>query len=161
MKQLKLFWEWYLKIKLGLKSLFNNFSGKSLIGKEKAIQIAEKEELMLFPDPVFFMSLLGVNFQGYVEEHEHIFDIYTKVYDSLGCRDKVSSALDLWNFNNAKGSVFVFLKICLFCNLGGYHVFIRQSGQRNHSKLSTKVEEWLKFILGQFSIQSTGWYKSC
>ena len=60
---------------------------------------------MLFPDPVFFMSLVGVSFQGYVEEYEYIFDIYTKVYDSLGCRDKVSSALYLWNFNNARISI--------------------------------------------------------
>ena len=48
------------------------------------------------------MSLVGVNFQGYVEEHEHIFDMYTKEYDFLGCRVKVTSAQDLWNFYKAK-----------------------------------------------------------
>ena len=50
------------------------------------------------PDPVFFMSFVGVDQEGFVEEHEHIFDIYTKVYDFLGCDVKVISAQDLKNF---------------------------------------------------------------
>ena len=50
------------------------------------------------PDPVFFMSFVGVDEEGFVEEHEHIFDIYTKVYDFLGCDVKVISAQDLKNF---------------------------------------------------------------
>ena len=78
------------------------FSGKSLISKEKAIQTAEKEELKLNPDPVFFMSFVGVNLEGFVEEHEHIFDIYTKEYDFLGCDVKVMSAQDLWDFYESK-----------------------------------------------------------
>ena len=80
----------------------NKFSGKSLISKEKAIQTAEKEELQLNPDPVFFMSFVGVNSIGFVEEHEHIFDIYTKEYDFLGCDVKVISAQDLWVFYKSK-----------------------------------------------------------
>ena len=80
----------------------NKFSGKSLISKEKAIQTAEKEELKLNPDPVFFMSFVGVDSKGFVEEHEHIFDIYTKEYDFLGCDVKVISAQDLWDFYKSK-----------------------------------------------------------
>ena len=80
----------------------NKFSGKSLISKEKAIQTAEKEELKLNPDPVFFMSFVGVDSKGFVEEHEHIFDIYTKLYDFLGCDVKVISAQDLWDFYESK-----------------------------------------------------------
>ena len=58
--------------------------------------------MKLNPDPVFFMSFVGVNSQGFVEEHEHIFDIYTKLYDFLGCDVKVISAQDLWDFYKSK-----------------------------------------------------------
>ena len=54
------------------------------------------------PDPVFFMSFVGVDFYGFVKEHEHIFDIYTKEYDFLGCDVKVLSAQDLWDFYKSK-----------------------------------------------------------
>ena len=91
-----------LRCTLRLKSSFNNFLGKSLISKEKAIQTAEKEESKLSPDPVFFMSLAGVNVRGLVEKHEYIFDIYTKEYDFLGCDVKVISAQDLWSFYQSK-----------------------------------------------------------
>ena len=50
------------------------------------------------PDPVFFMSFVGVDEYGFVKEHEHIFDIYTKIYDFLGCDVKVISAQDLKDF---------------------------------------------------------------
>ena len=36
--------------------------------------------------------------KGFVEEHEHIFDIYTKEYDFLGSNVKVISAQDLRDF---------------------------------------------------------------
>ena len=75
-----------------------NFSGKSLIGKEKTIQFAEKEDLKTNPDPVFFISLVGVDEQGFVCTHEHIFDLYTKLYDFQGSNVKVISAQDLHNF---------------------------------------------------------------
>ena len=40
---------------------------------------------------------------GNVEEHEHIFDIYTKLYDYiLGSDVKVISAQDLWKFYESK-----------------------------------------------------------
>ena len=58
--------------------------------------------MKLNPDPVFFMSFVGVNSEGFVEEHEHIFDIYTKEYDFLGCDVKVLSAQDLWDFYKSK-----------------------------------------------------------
>ena len=80
----------------------NKFSGKSLISKEKAIQTSEKEEMELNPDPVFFMSFVGVDEYGFVKEHEHIFDIYTKEYDFLGCDVQVISAQDLWSFYKSK-----------------------------------------------------------
>ena len=60
------------------------------------------EELKLNPDPVFFMSFVGVDAQGFVQGHEHIFDIYTKAYDFLGCDVKVISAQDLWKFYKTK-----------------------------------------------------------
>ena len=69
-----------------------------MIGKERAFQTAEKEDLKPNPDPVFFISLVGVDEEGFVEEHEHIFDIYTKEYDFLGCNVKVISAQDLKDF---------------------------------------------------------------
>ena len=76
----------------------NQSTGKSLIGKERAIQTAEKQSLNPVPDPVFFISLVGVDSKGSVDEHEHIFDIYSKEYDFFGCDVKAISAQDLWNF---------------------------------------------------------------
>ena len=76
--------------------------GKSLICKEKAIQTAMKEDLKPNPDPVFFISLVGVDEIGMVDEYEHIFDIYTKEYDFEGCDVKVISAQDLWDFYQSK-----------------------------------------------------------
>ena len=78
------------------------FSGKSLISKEKAIQTSEKEcyeetmGIKLKADPVFFISLVGVDETGTVSDHEHIFDVYTREYDFDGYDVKVISAQDLW-----------------------------------------------------------------
>ena len=80
----------------------NQYSGKSLISKEKAIQTAEKQSLNPIPDPTFFISLVGVDSKGFVEEHEHIFDIYSKEYDFFGCDVKAISAQDLWMFYESK-----------------------------------------------------------
>ena len=79
-------------------SNIHKFLGKSLIGKEKAIQTASKEDLKPVPDPVFFISLVGVDPWGFVDKHEHIFDIYTKQYDFHACNVKVISAQDLNKF---------------------------------------------------------------
>ena len=48
------------------------------------------------------MSLVGVDMYGFVDEHEHIFDIYSKEYDFLGCDVEVKSAQDLWDFYESK-----------------------------------------------------------
>ena len=77
-------------------------SGKSLIGKEKANQTAEKEGLKPDPDPVFYISLVGVNEEGFVDDHDHIFDIYTKEYDFCGSDVQVINAQDLWCFYRSK-----------------------------------------------------------
>ena len=55
----------------------------------------------LFPilaNPVFFISLVGVDEFGIVDEDEYIFDIYTKVYDFDGSHVKVVTAQNLWKF---------------------------------------------------------------
>lgn len=54
------------------------------------------------PNPVFFVSLAGVDRCGYVDEHEYIFDLYTKLYDFQGTNVKVISAQDLWDFYESK-----------------------------------------------------------
>ena len=84
----------------------NKLLGKSLICKEKCLQTAEMEEraehmgAKLKADSVFFISLVGLDEDGlgFVDEYEHIFDIYTKNYDFLGSDVKVISAQDLWEF---------------------------------------------------------------
>ena len=71
-----------------------SITGKSLICKEKCIQTAEKERylkerrLKLETDPVFFISMVslasdiyGRQMYGTVDEHEHLFDIYSKLYN--------------------------------------------------------------------------------
>ena len=44
------------------------------------------------------MSLVGVDRDGFVDEHEHIFDLYTRLYDFQGTNVEVISAQDLWDF---------------------------------------------------------------
>ena len=83
-------------------------SGKSLICKEKCIQKYEKESnlvdegLKSKPDPTFFISMVGVDKYGEVDEHEHLFDIFTKLYDFSGGKVRVLSAQDLWTFYESK-----------------------------------------------------------
>ena len=84
------------------------FSGKSLICKEKAVQKAEmernSEEDKMKPNAghVYFISMVGVDSYGSVEEFEYIFDIYTKEYDFRGYDVTVISAQDLWEFYASK-----------------------------------------------------------
>ena len=54
------------------------------------------------PDPVFFLSLVGVTKYGKVDEHEHLFDIFTKLYDFSECNVQVLSARDMWTFYESK-----------------------------------------------------------
>jgi hypothetical protein len=48
--------------------------------------------------PVFFFSLVGVDKKGIVDDHESIFDIYTKFYDFVASDVVVQSSQDLWDF---------------------------------------------------------------
>lgn len=66
-----------------------------------------KEELGLKTkaDPVFFISMVGVNEKGIVDEYEHIFDLFTKMYDFHGSDVHVISAQDLWHFFASKNKV--------------------------------------------------------
>ena len=48
--------------------------------------------------PVFFISLVGVDRYGEVDDHESIFVIYTKKYDFTSSDVLVKSAQDLWDF---------------------------------------------------------------
>ena len=53
--------------------------------------------------------MVGANEKGIVDEHEHIFDIFTKTYDFLGSDVQVISAQDLWKFyveNNPEVTIF-------------------------------------------------------
>ena len=47
---------------------------------------------------VFLISMVGVDQQGIVDDHQHIFDIYTKLYDFLGSNVQIINAQDLWSF---------------------------------------------------------------
>ena len=82
--------------------------GKTVVCKERAKQTAELEETAKNTgqknkaNPVFFLSLLGVNALGDVEEHEHIFDIYTKEYEFAGKNVAFKSAQDLLEFYEQK-----------------------------------------------------------
>ena len=49
-------------------------------------------------DPVFFLSLVGVDIYGEVADEEHIFDIYTKHYDFNDSDVDFKSGQDLWDF---------------------------------------------------------------
>ena len=53
-------------------------------------------------DLVFFLSLVGVEPYGSVDEYEYIFDIFTKIYDFIGSNVHVLSARDLWAFYESK-----------------------------------------------------------
>ena len=49
-------------------------------------------------NPVFFISMVGVDRNGIVDDHQHIFDVYSKLYDFLGINVQIKSAQDLWSF---------------------------------------------------------------
>ena len=49
-------------------------------------------------NPVFFISMVGVIKYGIVDDHQHIFDVYSKLYDFLGSNVQFKSAQDLWSF---------------------------------------------------------------
>ena len=50
-------------------------------------------------DPVFFLSLVGVKDRnGIVDDEEHIFDLYTKLFDFDESDVVFKSAQDLWDW---------------------------------------------------------------
>ena len=58
--------------------------------------------LKLKADPVFFLSLVGVDKYGIVDDYEHIFDIYTRFYDFDSSDVHFQSVQDLFNFYESK-----------------------------------------------------------
>ena len=52
--------------------------------------------------PVYFLSLVGVDESGKVDNHESIFDIYTHQYEFLGCDVVPKSAQDLRDYHDAQ-----------------------------------------------------------
>ena len=46
--------------------------------------------------------MVGANAHGEVDEHEHIFDIFTKTYDFLGSHVQMMSAQNLMQFYESK-----------------------------------------------------------
>ena len=95
--------------------------GKSLVCKERCIQTAENERLAEDvgskerANPVYFISLVGVNEFGIVEKDEYIFDIYTKTYEFHGSNVKVVSAPDLWVFYQSQNKGADRLKVDIYC----------------------------------------------
>ena len=51
---------------------------------------------------MFFISLVGVDGTCNIDQDEHIFDIYTRLYDFLGSNVKVLSAQDLRDFYKSR-----------------------------------------------------------
>ena len=93
----------------------------------------KKEEMGLTSkaNPVFFISLVGVNEEGLVDDNEYIFDIYTKTYDFLGCSVQTLSAQDLWSFyernhpgaNKKKVKIYTVGKYFVQKNPDGHYFF--------------------------------------
>ena len=89
------------------------------------------EGLKSKPDPVFFLSLVGGGSFGKVDEHEHLFDIFTKLYDFSGCKVQVLSAQDLWTFyqsenEGAKGnavSIYDLVEFFIQHHPNGHFIF--------------------------------------
>ena len=124
---------------LNLTCICQIILGKSLICKEKALQTAEKQNSNPNPGPVFFISLVGVNELGIVDDYEHIFDIYTKLYDFVGSDVKIVSAQDLWSFyqskhpgaDRRKTNVYVLAEFFVSEHPTGHFVFDECSFQRD------------------------------
>ena len=81
-------------------------------------------------DPVFFISLVGVDDRGMTDSDEYIFDIYTKSYDFRGSNVKVVSAQDLWAFYESKNkgadrlnvNIYSLVEFFIQHNLDGHFV---------------------------------------
>ena len=64
--------------------------------------VAECEGIKPILDPVFFMSLVGADREGTIDEHQHIFDVYTKLYEFGLSEVKFKSAQDLWEYYESR-----------------------------------------------------------
>ena len=79
-----------------------------MVCKEKANKTAEHEENLAnlgikpIPASVFFISLVGSDPFGKVDDNEHIFDIYTKMYDFHATDVIAKSVQDLWEWQEEK-----------------------------------------------------------
>ena len=62
----------------------------------------ENQGLKTNASPVFFISMVGVDKYGIIDEVEYIFDLYTKLYDFHGSDVHVITAQDLWTFYESK-----------------------------------------------------------
>ena len=93
-------------------------------------RFAEDVGLKLKSDPVFFISLVGVDYRGVIDSDEYIFDIYTKSYDFHGSNVKVVSAQDLWAFyesqnkgaDRSKVDIYFLVEYFIQHNLDGHFV---------------------------------------
>ena len=110
-------------------------------------------------DPVFFISLVSVERHGIIDEHEYIFDLYTKKYDFLGIHVQVISAQDLWNFYEfkkpgaVKTEVDIYLLVEYFIqHHSNGHFIIDECPIIRHSKLRALKQEkmLLKFELSSY-----------
>ena len=88
------------------------------------------------PRPVYFISLVGVDKYGKVDDHEHIFDLYTKLYDFDGVDVEVRSAQDLLSFyqhhNSDTPNIYTLVKFFIRSNPDGHFIldecpFIKRS----------------------------------
>ena len=73
--------------------------------------MSEEMGLKAKGDPVFYISMVGVDKKGNVDEHERIFDIYTKIYDFAGTNILVINAQDLWSFYKSKVRMSTWIKV--------------------------------------------------
>jgi len=55
--------------------------------------------------PVFFLSLVGVDIWGKVDDHESIFDIYSKTFEFLTSDVKFKSSQDLKSYYDSQNNV--------------------------------------------------------
>ena len=79
------------------------------------------------PRPVYFISLVGVDRKGNVDDHEHIFDLYTKLYDFDGADVEVLSAQDLLSFyqqnkGNKKTKIYSLVEFFVQNNPDGHFI---------------------------------------
>ena len=91
-------------------------------------------------DPVFFISAVGVDKWGKVEEDEYIFDVYTRLYDFLGSDVRVITAQDLWHFYKSKNKGADRMKVDIYTLIE----FFVQHHMEGHFTLDESQFLWLR-----------------